>query len=438
MSRLRTNWRTIFLGLAVLYSILHFWHSGIAQPNSKPFSGRMMQTRDEMQPLVRHIRDGGPIRSIDPRQYGPVFFFLLHPALLACGMDTPLLCHAVYGMGVVSLMIAFIFCVLSIRLWLNDAYGPRRFSMPLVTLALGLLWFNFSPVYYILSAGVPEMWELALMSIALYSYLRGWRFLASFALVAAALIKMLPAVLLLYFVLRDRRALWYAALSTVVLLSLSQWLYGWPMGYGYPGLVLRNMFGVTHGLTAHENVSIKGMIVKLFAGFKMGGPDGYHLVIDEHALMTANAVAQMAQLAGIAWTVWVLTRKAPASRSGGIVWEWSLLSVMTMLLAPSIAFEYMLLSLLAFSVVLASFVVDPELPRRRLALGCFGVAVLLIANLVPRRIINQLLPVAAISRLMGTSHFTLSEAYQYYGFPLLGMCSLLATLWVIRRRVISN
>lgn len=435
----RRQWRTILWSVAVLYSALHFWYSGIHQPWSKPFTKEraLLQIQERIQPLVEHTLEGVPVHSIGPEpQYGPVFFFLMHPVLLFCGENFPLLCQWVYWMGLTSLFVAFVFCTFSMQFWLNETYGPRSLSSPHLALLLGVLWANFSPMYSILSAGVPEMWELALMSAALSSYLRGRRFLASLALVAAALIKILPAVLLLYFVCRDRRTLWYSILSAGLLLSISQCFYGWQMGYGYVWAVIKTMFGATYVMTWHENVSLKGMIVKLFAGFTIR-PSAYATVIDDRTLFLANVIAHLAQLAGIAWTAWVLTRTLPAKHSCGIVWGWSWLSAMAMLLAPAIAFEYMTLSLLAFSAVLAAFVVDPELRRHRLALICFGVAVFLVANIVPRQMINHLLPIAAITRLGGTTHLTLSEAYQYYGFPFLGMLSFLMAIWLIRRRVVT-
>ncbi len=422
----------------LLYSAYHFWYSGIRQPLSKPVTKTwsLLAIQEQAPPLIEHIRTGEPVDVQHRLQYGPVFFFILHPVLRLCGDNFPMLCRWVYGLEVVGFILAWFFCLLSLRFWLRTSSTFRPVSTPFLMMVTGVLWLNFSPAYTILSQGTPEMWELMLIAMAFYSYLRGWRFVASFTLCAAILIKILPAVLLLYFVLRDRKALAYSALSLLLLLSIAQWLYGWEMGYGYPLMVIKNMFGVTHAMTYHENVSIKGMLVKCFAGFKLLPENPYWILIDAQRLRLANALAHLIQLAGIACTIWVLKRKTSpmAARSDTVAWEWAFLCVILMLLSPQIAFEYMTLALVAFSVIWTAFFVDPVLRRQRLAVISFGAAIFLVANILPRQVINRLLPLTTINHLGGTAHLIPSEAYQFYGFPLLGILAFVVTLWSVRDR----
>lgn len=435
--RIAKSWHALFWAAALLYTAVHFWYSGIHQPRKNPSFYIMLK---QVPPLIEHMKHGGPVRAIDRPQYGPVFYFIMQPVLAVCGDDPLLLVRWMHALQLLALVIAFFFCISSIRLWLAGISAPRSPPLPFLMMLLALLWLNFSPMYYIVAISTPELWELALISSALYAYLRGRRFLASFLLCAAALLKVLPLALLLYFAVRDRRALWYSAISILLLLSAGQWLYGWQMGYGYPLSIVRNMFGMTFNILWHENVSLKAMVVRLFSGFNL--PPGMHdTVIDDGALSVANAVAQGMQVAGIGWVVWMLARMPPPQaepqRSRDIVWGWSLLSAAVLLFAPFVSFEYMTLCLLALSVVCVLFAIDPALRRDRWAVASFAMALLLVATPATRQVINHLLPLAAIGRLAGTTHLTLSETYQYFGFPTLGMAGFLVTLWLVRRRLLG-
>src|SRR4029077_18891441 len=64
--------------VALLYSALHFLSSGVRQPFDHP---NLAKFGEQATPLQEHIATGEPVHSPNPEQYGPVFFFVMHPLL---------------------------------------------------------------------------------------------------------------------------------------------------------------------------------------------------------------------------------------------------------------------------------------------------------------------------------------------------------------------
>lgn len=427
------------VGVAIAYTALHFAFSGVRFPLQNTNFG---QVQVNFAPLQEHLSTGLPIRSANGRMYGPVFFFALHP-LLTITRDRVTLDHWLYAGQLVSIFVALLCCVLSLRLWLagqNERGVDRRIGTPDLAVLLGLLWLNFSPLYSILAGKNVEMWELCLISVALYFYLRRWRFGAAFCIAAAALIKMLPIVFLLYFLIRDRRTLGYAIVSFAILLTASQLLYGTQMGYGSLPFMLSAAVGQTHALGWHENIGAKNMVIKVLTGWKLT-PPYYFAPIGGQQLLIASVLGHAIQVAGVLWVAWALMTFQSRSRDAAsfdALWGWSLISVMLLILSPVTAFEYMVLSLIAFSFSLAFLVSRNRLQADRSMWLLFAGATLLVANIVPRQVINVVFPIAALNRLTGNDGFlTLSEGYQHYGFPFLGQLMLLAVLWM-QRPVVSG
>jgi hypothetical protein len=128
------------------------------------------------------------------------------------------------------------------------------------------------------------------------------------------------------------------------------------------------------------------------------------------------------------WAVWPRRSQPPDP-----VWAWAFLSVAMLIVAPAATFEYMLLSVPAFSLMVAALLAEPGL-RRRKALGlAFAVATVLVAVIVPRTILNYTLPIDLLRRASGYTHLTLSETYQYFGVPLVGLFALAGALLMLRR-----
>jgi hypothetical protein len=125
--------------------------------------------------------------------------------------------------------------------------------------------------------------------------------------------------------------------------------------------------------------------------------------------------------AALAWLVARLFRNRSMRRADLLYWEWALMAIMMLVLAPQISQDYMVLTLGAFSYVMAGCLL-----RRDVSLWMqFTIAVLLVGNVLPRTIFGRLLLVDYGMSAAGHEHLQLAEAYQYFGFPLLGLLVLL-------------
>lgn len=433
----RWIWTAVLVG-GTIYSAVHFALSGVREPLRWPNVGQVIE--EESLAVQAYLAHGRPVEIKNRRQYGPTYFFIAETLLRRCGTDLRRLSHWLYGIQLVCFSLAFLFTVLSLRLWSQRAW-PRARGEPLPfwqwLALLSFLWLNFAPAYYIMAIKNVEMWELCLIAAGLYCYLRRWRLACGFLIAAAALTKMLPAIFLFYFLIRDRRQLLYCSVGCFVILTISHLRYGPQMGYLYLPFILKATVGNTWALICYENVSAKGMLVKFFGHWKMEQPN-YVTAISPQGLVIANVLGHGIEIMGMIWVVWTLVSSAaekhPQWEPHRPIWEWSFMSIVLFILSPHAGFDYMVLALIAFSVVLAALVWDAQLREDRVLVTCFGAAVVLIANVVPRQAINRLLPIAFLNRVSGNAHLTLSEGYQYFGFPLLGMLCMLAALWRFRNR----
>ena len=98
---------------------------------------------------------------------------------------------------------------------------------------------------------------------------------------------------------------------------------------------------------------------------------------------------------------------------------------MMLVLAPQISQDYMVLALGAFSFVLAACM----LYGTRVAWIEFAIAVLLVGNVVPRGVFSRFVLIDPVIAVTGYTHLMRSEAYQYFGFPLVGLL-VLARTWM--------
>ncbi len=415
------------VAIAALYSLVHVVVSGIIQPLRSENIGQVIE---ELQPLYRLFTTGSA--AVDhPRQYGPVFLFLFHPVYRFTLSRPDLLAWYAYALDLVAIAVAFVATRRAILFWLaSRGLTPSRWLTP----ALVFLWANFSPLYGVLAIKNVELWELALIAVAGAAWLEGRRWVTAWSIAAAALVKMLPLVLIPYLLLRDRRTFVYALVALGALLTASQLLYGWQMGWGYLPMIVGAAaggegYGNAAGMIWHENVSIRGAAVKLFGyletpdPFAMKGYQvGYYVVVPEHLRATATAVAWSAQAVAIGWLMLRLIRPMQTIRTTLLYWEWALVAIMMLMLAPQISQDYMILTLGAFSFVMAGCFAH----RRASWWIAFAIAVLLVGNVVPRGLFGRLVAADRLAALDGGSHLLVSEAYQYVGFPLLGLIVVLA------------
>ena len=420
----------ILLAGGLLYSLVHILVSGILFPLSSPNVGQIVE---ELQPLLRLFTMG--VASVDhARQYGPVFLMVFHAVYQRDLNDPTMLSWYAYAIEIAAIIIGFVATVTAIRQWAT----ARGHQVTWVTvLCLFMLWANFSPLYGVLAIKNVELWELACIAVAGAALLRDRPWIVGFAVAAGALIKMLPLVFLPYLWLRSRRAFFCTLAAMALILAMSQALYGTPMGFGYFGSLVRAAgggegFGNPRGMIWHENVSLRGLVTKSFGYLEKPGTktrpegytEGYHVVIPSDRLPYARALGTTVQALGALWVAWTLWRRRRNQDPSRTYWDWSLVGIMMLVLAPQISQDYMILALVAFSFVLAGCLFEGD----RFTWGNFLIAVLLVGNVFPRGVFSQLLQIDHLMRWSGYEHLARAEAYQYYGFPLLGLL-LLTRAW---------
>ncbi|MGQ0734070.1 MAG: glycosyltransferase family 87 protein [Acidobacteriota bacterium] len=429
--------RPAALAIFAAYSIVHFAYSGVLTPLESP---NIRQIASEMRPLRAFLANGQPVTLDEPDQYGPVFFFVMHPLIRSCGLEAFPLSRCLYGVQLVTLVSSFLLTVVCLRRWLSSSdkrFRPIRTSV--LVAVLGLLWTNFSPLYYIVATKMVEMWELALILAALLAYLSGRSFLAGLLIAAGTFIKLLPGLFVIYFALRDRRAFAGAVAGTLVILSTSHLLYGPAMGFGYPLSVMRSAVVASADAATghHENLSMKNLVRKAFGTLRVPQPgdppnmrESYKAAVAPERQGLATALGLLLHAAALAVTVIVLIR---SRRARDPVWDWAFLTVAMLLVAPAATFEYMLLAVFAFSLVITALLAHRTLWRSAAIVAPLAVAVVLVANIVPRTVINTVLPIDWLRHTSGYTHLTLSETYQYFGVPLVGLAALGVALVALGR-----
>lgn len=425
----RSRLTLALIALAIVYSIAHFVISGVIFALRTPNVGQVVE---ELQPLYRLFTTG--VATVDqPRQYGPIFLMLFHPVYRLNLADHTVLSWYAYALDLMAILIGFIATFDAIRTWAM-ARGARV-GGPML-LALGLLWANFSPLYGVLAIKNVELWELALIAVAGAAMLRGRRWVVAWSIAAAALVKMLPLVFIPYLLLRDRRTFAYTLVALGVLLTISQGLYGTAMGWGYlPAIVNAAVggdgYGNVLGMTWHENVSLRGVVLKAFGYLEppaAGTVDspyqlGYYVRLLPGMQQPARTLALVVWATGVLWAGVTLLRRSRRPEPSRTYWDWALIGLMMLVLAPQISQDYMVLGLGAFSFVLAACM----LYGTRGSWIEFAIALLLVGNVVPRGVFSRLVLIDPVITFTGYGHLMRSEAYQYFGFPLIGLLVLVRT-----------
>lgn len=412
--------------VALLYSAVHFVKSGVIFPLQQQNLAKF----DEETPALReHLRTGEPVHFGNPVQYGPMFFFVVHPLIVHTHSERAF-SNWLYAIQLFCIGCAFALTCATLRPLV------RAGDWPLVAAWLVVLWLNFAPLYTIVVSKTVETWELFLLSLALYAYARGRSWLLAIAVASAALVKVLPLIFFYYLLLTNRRAFVHACGALASLLLVSHLLYGPEMGLLYLPTVARAAAGHSYGLLWHENLSLKAAIAKTIG--RLDTPDyaagrgGSTLVMNDEQLRTAILLGNVAVLFCVALLTWALLRRVTTSRD--VLWEWSLVTVAMLILSPNTTFEYATLALGAISYALVALVTGNVQPSARsLAWAYLVSAMFFLGVLLPRQVLNRLTFVDALTRWSGYTQLSPSEAYQFYCFPLAGLFLLTAALWMLQR-----
>ena len=343
----------IVTAIALLYSGAHFLQSGVLFPLHQE---NIAKFEEETPALREHIRTGEPVHFGNPVQYGPVFFFVMHP-LIVYAANTHQFSNVLYAIQLPCIALALLLTLATLKPLV------RASDWPLIAAWIVVVWLNFAPLYTILAVKSVETWELLLMSLALYGYMRGKLWLLGIAIASAALVKVLPLIFFYYLLLTNRRALVYACVGLAAILVVSHLLYGPEMGVWYLPTVAKAASGHSFGLLWHENLSVKAAIAKMIGRLDaldlVAGIGGSTLRMTDDQLRKAIVIGNIAVGAGFVWLTWALTRRAARTRDR-ILWEWSLVTVAMLILSPNTTFEYATLALGALSWAIVELIARPN------------------------------------------------------------------------------
>jgi hypothetical protein len=384
---------------------------------------------EELNPLIGLISHGQPITQIDARQYGVVVFLVFDPALRMLGPNLGALAIYAAWVAVAAALIAF---GLIARRYAAD--DPARLLLLLVA------WASAVPLLYVIAQHMVDAWQLCFLSAALFLFTGSarQRRLVGLPLAAATLTKLLPALLLVYVCVRSWRAGLLGLLGITGLLAVGQVLYGPLMGFGYPLAMLAGGGETVARWSTHfENNSIRGLLFKFGAGFRLQG-DTTTYILDPGQFPVLNVLAYVLAAGLVGYLLLVAWRgrhlDSPARRSI----EFSLAIVTMLLVSPHTAQDYLVTALPVLGVWL--FLWAKGLPRAwslgQTVLG--GLAALLIGVFVPMNLFARVLPIGWLLNVTGNAHNILFVdqigsaigAYEFFGFPALGL--LLGWLLLVR------
>jgi len=418
MSFIKSYKRYIFLFL-ILYTIIHFIHGGIYQPliiNKTKFT----QINEESLPLYEFLYNNKTIELTNPRQYGPVFFFIMLPFMSIFNEKS--------YMSIILFIVAQITMLFSFYIIYNLLFRNIKGGL----FYLFLIWFNFNPLYYNMGTKAPEFWEILFISIALYFIIDKREYISGTTITLATLIKILPVVYFYYFLLRKWNAFFWGTLSMIIMLSISWFVFGYNMGLYYLYFIITRPLGqVTFVQAFYENITIKATITKIFAGFKMkytleevmsrelGLFEGYSFVFNEHNAFLINTIYTLILICGLLFFAWVCFKLNQNKKSELILF--GLISITMILFSPHSSWEYTVLLLPAFAIALYFLITDK---LNTILKSLFCLSYIFLGVPIPMKIFVHLLPLNYLNNIFCNNIFDLSESYKAYGFPTIGLIAI--------------
>lgn len=375
---------------------------------------------EELNPLLDLLTRGVPIQHIDARQYGVVVYLVFDPAVRLLGADFGALATYATWLALGAAVLAF---ALVARRYAADDHARL--------LLLLALWSSAVPLLYVIAQHMVDAWQLCFLSLSLVLFTAGPRArrLAGLPLAAATLTKLLPALLLVYLCLRSPRAGLLGLLGIGGLLAVGQVLYGPLMGVGYP-LAMLGMGSdtVARWSTHFENNSVRGLLFKLAAGFRLRG-DTTQYVLDPAWFPLLSLLAYAISAALVGYLLWAAWRGRGHDSLARRSIEFSLAVLTMLLVSPHTAQDYLVTALPVLAVWL--YLWGCRLPRAWGLANCLlgGASALLIGVFVPMNLAARVLP---IGWLLGVTHNSQNAlfvdqigsaigAYEFLGFPGLGL-----------------
>jgi Glycosyltransferase family 87 len=297
------------------------------------------------------------------------------------------------------------------------------------------------PLLYVIAQRMVDAWQLFFLSLALFLFTGSARLrrLAGLPLAAAALTKLLPALLLVYLLVRCWRAGLVGLAGVAVLLGIGQLVYGPLLGFGYPLSVLATGGEAVRRWSTHfENNSLRGLLYKLAAGWRLEG-DSTTYALPPEWLPVLNVLAYLLAAGLVAYLLLVAWRSRGRDGLVRRSVEFSLAIVTMLLVSPHTAQDYTVAMLPIFGVGLYLAVRGEPVRWSPGLLGLGGAAALLVGVFLPMNLMGRLLllgPLLAWTHNAQNPLFTDLPAngigvYDFFGFPGLGL--LLA--WVVLVRL---
>ncbi|MBV9174219.1 MAG: DUF2029 domain-containing protein [Chloroflexi bacterium] len=384
---------------------------------------------EELNPLFRLITLGQPIQQIDARQYGVVVYLVFDPVVRVFGANAAALTTYATLLSLPTVSVAF---ALMARRYVVHARGQL--------LLLLAVWASAVPLLYVVAQHMVDAWQLFFVSLSLFLFTgtstqRRW---SGLPLAFATLTKLLPALLLVYLLVRSWRAALIGFATIFALLAVGQLLYGSLMGFGYP-LAMLSMGGdtVARWSMHFENNSVRGLVFKLADAFRLQG-DSSEYVLDWSWYPALSGLAYAISAALVAYLLWAAWRARHIQSIERRSIEFALAIITMLLISPHTAQDYLVMTLPVLAVWL--YLWSKGLPRRwSLSESALGlVAAFLIGVFVPMNLAARIIPIGWLLHITQNTQNVLFVdqigsaigAYEFFGFPGLGL--LLGWLLLMR------
>lgn len=361
--------RSILLAAGWMYSILHFWATGVRQSLaifSSDFLAAFPAHRAAALAGRLDMHYGSLAESweghADPLwHYGPVLHLITAPLFAF---------RTLREAFTFWLFVNFVFVAATLWLLVNvlDEWRPTFTTTSIVVFAL----FNFNPFYEALSIRAIEIFELLLVVAAFALYMRGRHVAAGVSIGVAAMTKFLPLIYLPYFALRRNwRALGAAVAAIVPIAVATQFVLGWQ----HSGMI-RQLAAPRGSIIAfEENQSLAGAVLRLVSWT--------HSSIDEVLAARISIVLGLVALS-------ILFVRIRRSEGIGDL-QWWMLAVAMVLLPPHNQNYYLVFLLPAYLVVFFRY-------RRGALLASFRAVLLYVSFLI----VALPVPLSMVSRIVGT------------------------------------
>lgn len=337
--------------------------------------------------------------------YGPVLHVLTLPLVFApsYALATRIVLFVNYGL----LAATFV-------MWRRLLFGPR----PPLAVALGMacLWLNYFPLLEAITGRELEVFELFLLTGAIWALRRDREWVAGMAIGIAAMTKFLPVIFIPYLLTKGFRTAFWTAMGTVAIIAtLAQWLLGFQ--HALTLMVFTGELGTGYYPAMYMKQALINVLYKMFTVLNVQEVDPTPLY--PTLLRPIGMALHGFVLLASGWFVlrWRRTRLLEI--------EVALLALIMVLVAPHSNTYYLVFALPALSVAYAAWLRHPR------ALGRLPKATLIVAVVLS----GFLVPMKLLELLTGLPAVVLSKILQLYSLPAFGAIFAVLVLVELHRNL---